>query len=112
MKGGEIFVPKIPSMTILDLAKTIAPDCEIKTIGIRPGEKLHEVLITEDDARSTIEEDSRYVILGRHESDSIDKTKLVAESFSYSSDSNTQKLSTEELETLLNITLPKTASSS
>jgi UDP-N-acetylglucosamine 4,6-dehydratase len=51
MKGGEIFVPKIPSMRITDLAKVIAPDCNVEIIGIRPGEKLHEVLLTEDEAR-------------------------------------------------------------
>jgi len=52
MHGGEIFVPKIPSMRMVDLAETIAPGCEIETIGIRPGEKLHEVLISEDEARN------------------------------------------------------------
>ncbi len=55
MHGGEMFVPKIPSMNIMDLAKAIAPDCEIKSIGIRPGEKLHESLIGEDEARSALE---------------------------------------------------------
>jgi len=55
MHGGEIFVPKIPSMRMVDLAETIAPGCEIETIGIRPGEKLHEVLISEDEARNTLE---------------------------------------------------------
>ena len=62
MHGGEVFVPKIPSMKVIDLAKAIAPDAEIKTIGIRPGEKLHEVLISEDEARTTIELDDMYVV--------------------------------------------------
>ncbi len=62
MKGGEIFVPKIPSSTIVDLAKAMAPHLPIKVIGIRPGEKLHEVMITEDDARNTIDLADRYVI--------------------------------------------------
>lgn len=62
MHGGEVFVPKIPSTTIVDLAKAIAPDAEIEIIGIRPGEKLHEVLISEDEARSTIELDDMYVV--------------------------------------------------
>ena len=53
MQGGEIFVPKIPSMKIVDLAEAIAPDCDIEIIGIRPGEKLHEILITEEDGRYT-----------------------------------------------------------
>ncbi len=57
MNGGEIFIPKIPSMSILDLAEAIAPDCEINIVGIRPGEKLHEAMITEDDARHTLEYD-------------------------------------------------------
>ena len=52
-EGGEIFVPKIPSMSIIDLARPIAPGCEIEVIGIRPGEKLHEVLVSEDEARHT-----------------------------------------------------------
>lgn len=63
MKGGEIFVPKIPSMKITDLARQMAPDLPQRVVGIRPGEKIHEVLITEDDARSTYELSDRYMIL-------------------------------------------------
>ena len=62
MCGGELFVPKIPSMNIMDLAKAIAPDCETKIVGIRPGEKIHELMITRDDARKTLEFDTFYVI--------------------------------------------------
>ncbi|MGD2027106.1 MAG: UDP-N-acetylglucosamine 4,6-dehydratase (inverting) [Anaerolineales bacterium] len=62
MHGGEVFVPKIPSTTIVDLAKAIAPHAEIEIIGIRPGEKLHEVLISEDEARSTVELADMYVV--------------------------------------------------
>ena len=62
MRGGEIFVPKIPSTYMTDLARVMAPDLPTEIIGIRPGEKLHEVMITEDDARSTLEFDDRYVI--------------------------------------------------
>lgn len=62
MQGGEVFVPKIPSTRIVDLAKVIAPRAEIDVIGIRPGEKLHEVLINEDEARSTVELDEMYVV--------------------------------------------------
>ncbi len=59
MYGGEIFVPKIPSANIVDLATAVAPNLPQKIIGIRPGEKLHEVLVTEDDARMTVELDDR-----------------------------------------------------
>ncbi len=62
MQGGEVFVPKIPSMTMLDLAKAIAPEAQIEIIGIRPGEKLHEALISEDEARTTVELEDMYVV--------------------------------------------------
>ena len=62
MKGGEVFVPRIPSMGIMDLATAIAPDCKVRTTGIRPGEKLHEALISRDESRHTIRLDDMYVI--------------------------------------------------
>ena len=62
MRGGEVFVPKIPSMKIVDLAKAIAPDARLEVVGIRPGEKLHEVLISEDESRSTVEMQDMYVV--------------------------------------------------
>lgn len=62
MHGGEIFVPKIPSMNIMDLAKAIAPNCKYEIVGIRPGEKLHEAMIMEDDARHTLEYEDYYTI--------------------------------------------------
>jgi UDP-N-acetylglucosamine 4,6-dehydratase len=62
MRGGEVFVPRIPSMRITDLAAAMAPDLETEVVGIRPGEKLHEVMVTEDDARSTVMLEDRYVI--------------------------------------------------
>jgi UDP-N-acetylglucosamine 4,6-dehydratase len=62
MRGGEVFVPKIPSMKVIDLAKAIAPDASIEVVGIRPGEKLHEVLISEDEARNTVESDDMYIV--------------------------------------------------
>lgn len=62
MHGGEVFVPKIPSTRIVDLARVIAPDAELEIIGIRPGEKLHEVLINEDEARSTVELEDMFVV--------------------------------------------------
>jgi len=62
MVGGELFVPKIPSMNIMDLAKAICPECKTKVVGIRPGEKLHEVMIPIDDVMHTVEFDKYYVI--------------------------------------------------
>ena len=63
MQGGEIFVPKIPSMNMMDLARALAPDCRIEIVGIRPGEKLHEVMVPQGDGRNTLEFDDHYVIL-------------------------------------------------
>jgi UDP-N-acetylglucosamine 4,6-dehydratase/5-epimerase len=62
MRGGEIFIPKVPSMRITDLAAAIGPQCEQETVGIRPGEKLHELLLTRDDARHTLEFKDFFVI--------------------------------------------------
>src|SRR5450631_3412042 len=66
MEGGEIFVPKIPSMHILELAKAIAPDCEIRYTGIRSGEKVHEVLVSEDESHGALEHDTFYMIPPPH----------------------------------------------
>ena len=63
VQGGETFVPKIPSMRIIDLAKALAPDAELRVVGIRPGEKLHEVLLTEDEARQSVDLGDRYAIM-------------------------------------------------
>lgn len=94
MRGGEIFIPRIPSIKIVDLANAMAPNCSHTTIGVRPGEKLHEVLITEDDARTTLELDDRFVIepvfhwwsrasyLDDHDASPVDDT------FRYASDAN------------------------
>ncbi|GMV99400.1 MAG: UDP-glucose 4-epimerase [Candidatus Hydrogenedentota bacterium] len=62
MRGGEVFVPKIPSMRVADLARVVAPECRIEVVGIRPGEKLHESLVSRDESRHTIELDDLYVI--------------------------------------------------
>jgi len=62
MQGGEVFVPKIPSMNMMDLARAVAPEAEVDIIGIRPGEKLHETLISEDEARTTVELPDMYVV--------------------------------------------------
>lgn len=97
MRGGEIFVPKIPSMRIIDLASALAPSLRHKEVGIRPGEKLHEVMITEDDARMTVELDDRYAICPSNRGwtrDHLDRlgAKPVAEGFRYSSDLNSEWL--------------------
>lgn len=104
MQGGEIFVPKIPSMNIMDLAKAIAPECETKIVGIRPGEKLHEAMIMEDDARHTLEYDTYYAILPelawwKQENDK--RGKVLSEGFAYTSDNNTEWLTIDELKQLV-----------
>lgn len=104
MHGGELFVPKIPSMNIMDLAKAIGPECEIKIVGIRPGEKLHEAMITEDDARHTIEFDDYYVIQPEFNWWSEENkvgSKPLASDFNYVSDTNPQWLTIEELQKLV-----------
>jgi UDP-N-acetylglucosamine 4,6-dehydratase len=102
MRGGEIFVPKIPSMKIVDLANSVASDCEHEIIGIRPGEKLHEVLLTEEDARNAIEFDDYFIIkpppfISSWTSNHLSGGRPVTEGFQYSSDTNRQWLSEDEL---------------
>jgi UDP-N-acetylglucosamine 4,6-dehydratase len=97
LHGGEIFVPKIPSMRITDLASTVAPSLPHEIVGIRPGEKLHEVMITEDDARMTVQLDDRYVIcptVPGWQRDHLDAigAQPVADGFRYSSDLNAEWL--------------------
>jgi UDP-N-acetylglucosamine 4,6-dehydratase len=101
MEGGEVFVPKIPSMKVIDLAKAIAPDAEIEVIGIRPGEKLHEVLISEDEARTTVELEKMFVV---QPAQAIwfgyswqDKGKPLPDGFRYASDNNNWWLDTESI---------------
>ena len=106
MHGGEIFVPKIPSMNIVDLAKAIAPECRIEIVGIRPGEKLHETMVPEDDARNTIEYDDFYVIRslsGEAEGFSANQNggQPCPAGFRYSSDNNPNWLSIGELQKLV-----------
>jgi UDP-N-acetylglucosamine 4,6-dehydratase len=101
MHGGEIFVPKIPSMRLMDLAETIAPGCEVETIGIRPGEKLHEVLVSEDEARNTVETDEMFVIKPAHpwwKSENWVSARRLPDGFRYSSDTNERWLTRRELE--------------
>jgi UDP-N-acetylglucosamine 4,6-dehydratase len=104
MHGGEIFVPKIPSMTILELSRTIAPGCEIDVIGIRPGEKTHEILVSEDEARNTVELDDKFVILPARSEQTAKRWKdgrPLSAGFRYASDTNTQQLTPETLSQLL-----------
>ena len=105
MHGGEIFVPKVPSMNIGDLAEAIAPDCKHEVVGIRPGEKLHEIMVPPDDARRTLELPDYYVIQPDfpqfHQGSRWKEGKPVPDGFSYSSDSNTQWLTRQELQQLI-----------
>ncbi len=107
MRGGEIFVPKLPSMRIVDLAEAIAPGCVHEKVGIRPGEKIHEVMIPVDEARNTIEFAKHYVITPQFEWWSDDYRKIpaggknVPDDFVYASDMNDKWLSVEEMRQLI-----------
>jgi UDP-N-acetylglucosamine 4,6-dehydratase/5-epimerase len=106
MRGGEIYVPKIPSTTIPQLANLVSPNLKQHVVGIRPGEKLHETMIPADDSHATLELEDRYVILQGYASGIRDLYlhrggKPVADGFSYSSDTNPEKLDARGLQTLL-----------
>ncbi|WP_262694978.1 UDP-N-acetylglucosamine 4,6-dehydratase (inverting) [Kordiimonas aquimaris] len=109
MRGGEIFVPKIPSMKITDLVTALAPDMAMKMVGIRPGEKLHELMITEHNAPTTLDLPDRYIIepewdFWERAPHKADKYPLVAENFEYTSDQNDTWMTVESLrETLKSI---------
>jgi len=105
MRGGEVFVPKIPSTRIADLAKIIAPEAELEVIGIRPGEKLHEVLINEDEARSTVELEDMFVVqptaalwFGR---DWQDQGRFLEDGFRYASETNPDWLTVDQMRELV-----------
>ncbi|MDQ2693442.1 MAG: UDP-N-acetylglucosamine 4,6-dehydratase (inverting) [Chloroflexota bacterium] len=105
MEGGEVFVPKIPSTKVVDLASAIAPEARLNIIGIRPGEKLHEVLISQDEARNTIELDRMYVI---QPTEAIwfgyswqDKGRKLSDGYHYSSDNNTEWLDVNGIKTFI-----------
>lgn len=100
MHGGEIFIPKIPSAKIMDLVRVFAPKSKVKYIGIRPGEKLHEVLISEDEARHTIELPDRYIIKPVHpwwKVENWNSRKKLPDNFIYASDSNSNKLTFNQI---------------
>jgi FlaA1/EpsC-like NDP-sugar epimerase len=118
MWGGELFVPKIPSYKIVDVAKAVAPDCKIKIVGIRPGEKIHEEMITEADALNTIEFGKYFVILpsaqlgedSKHRLWDTEKFRKESNSkpgkfcdfgFKYNSGTNEEFLNVEELKQLI-----------
>jgi UDP-N-acetylglucosamine 4,6-dehydratase len=105
MHGGEVFVPKIASMKVKDLAVAIAPKAKIEIIGIRPGEKLHEVLISEDEARTVIELEDMFVVqpaeslwFGREWEK---KGKLIADDYRYASNTNEDWLSVDHLRKII-----------
>jgi UDP-N-acetylglucosamine 4,6-dehydratase len=105
MQGGEVFIPKIPTMKITDLAQVIAPKAAKEVIGIRPGEKLHEVLISEDESRHTVELDDMYVV---EPAGALwfghawrEKGKPLADGYRYSSDESDNQLSIEELQQMV-----------
>jgi UDP-N-acetylglucosamine 4,6-dehydratase len=105
-RGGEIFVPKIVSTTIVDLASLLGPDVRQKVVGIRPGEKLHETMIPADDSRWTVELDDRFVILASFAAAAREAylhrgAQPVREDFAYSSDNNPEQLDVHGLQALL-----------
>ncbi len=104
MQGGEIFVPRIPSMRLVDLATAIAPECRQKVVGIRPGEKIHEVLISEEEGRYTYHRDGIFMVLPhekQHISGNHNGWEQVPGHFIYASNTNDRWLSSEDLRSLL-----------
>lgn len=106
-KGGETYISKIPSFKIVDLAEAMLPGCGLRNIGIREGEKLHEVMITKDDSRTTYEYENHYIIYPQldwwnKENYFAEGGKLIPVGFEYSSGSNTQWLSVEQLRSEMN----------
>ncbi|MGZ3690419.1 MAG: UDP-N-acetylglucosamine 4,6-dehydratase (inverting) [Pseudobdellovibrio sp.] len=106
-RGGELFVPKIPSYRILDIAKAVAPECETEIIGIRPGEKIHEEMITETDSLNTYDCGRYYVILPTVPAFNLKNwmkdfnAHLVPEGFKYNSGSNTEWLTVDDIKALV-----------
>jgi UDP-N-acetylglucosamine 4,6-dehydratase/5-epimerase len=104
VQSGEVFVPKIPSMKMTDLARVVAPELETHEVGIRPGEKFHEAMITEEEARNTLELPDRYVVrsmLYGDQSGYHEDEKPVPEDFYYASNNNSEWLTDEDLKSLL-----------
>jgi UDP-N-acetylglucosamine 4,6-dehydratase/5-epimerase len=102
--GGELFVPKIPSTDIMTLAEVLTVGCEKDVVGIRPGEKLHELMIGQDDARRTRDMGNYYVVQPQFQwwnGDNVAEGMPVADGFSYRSDTNPDKLNASQVQTLL-----------
>lgn len=104
-QGGEIFVPKIPSIRMPELASAVAPECTQETIGIRPGEKIHEVMVGADDSRNVLEADEHYILLPQHlfpkRLESYAGARKCSEDFEYSSGTNPWFLNVEEIRRML-----------
>ena len=110
MHGGEMFVPKIPSMKLVDMAETLAPGCRVEYVGIRPGERLHEVLISEDEARHTLELDDMFVVQPAHSwwrKENWSTGRPLSEGFQYASDTNSCWLAPEDLQQLITLSGPQ-----
>jgi len=107
MHGGEIFVPKIPSMRVMDLVQAIAPDCKVVFTGIRPGEKIHEVLVSEDEARQAVQFEDMYVIRpcfdGFGSEEIYEQGKPLPEGFKFASDTNDRWLTLAELQQMVGL---------
>ena len=104
MHGGELYVPRIPSMRVIDLAEAIAPGHPLTDVGIRPGEKLHEEMISAEDARRTVRRDDRFVVqptLAVWGGFEAAQGEPVPEGFAYTSDANDQWLSVQDLRDML-----------
>lgn len=105
MHGGEVFVPKIPSASVVDLAHAIAPDCQVEHIGMRPGEKIHEILISSDESHLTLELDDMFIVQPAYpwwgKGNWENQGRPVPRGFSYASNSNPHRLTAEELSQLL-----------
>ena len=104
MRGGEIFVPKIPSMSIMDLAAAIAPGCEVKFTGIRPGEKIHELLVSPDESRRALEFSDMFVIQPSHswwDMGEPDGGESLNDGFRYGSDNNPNWLTVEKIQEMV-----------
>jgi FlaA1/EpsC-like NDP-sugar epimerase len=100
--GGEIFVPKLYSFKITDLAKAVCKNCKIKYVGIRPGEKLHEEMVSSYDADSTVELKNYYIILNKNLLENYNKNQFVSSNFVYRSDTNKYFLDIHDLTKIIN----------
>ena len=105
-RGGEIFVPKIPSVRISDLARAICPECEQKSVGIRPDEKIHEILISEDEARNAVEFEECFIVQShlkrcKELMDAKGNGKMCQEGFLYTSDENPVFMTVDDLNQML-----------